>query len=60
MYRLRMHRNLFKWIADRHLGTRIERFADLFGTTMGRSNGVMLERASACCRLERERPLYHE
>ena len=42
------------WIANCGLGTRIDRFADLFGVTMARSNGVMLERAHVCCRVEAE------
>lgn len=39
-----MHR-----IASWHLGARIEGFVELFGTTMARSNGVMLERATVRC-----------
>jgi hypothetical protein len=60
MLRLKQTRSFFRWIADRHFGARIEHFADLFGTTMGHSNGVMLEHASARCKLERERPLRHD
>ena len=45
---------LFGWIADCGLGTRIDRFAGLFGVTMARSNGLMLERSLACCRVEAE------
>ena len=44
-----MHR-----IAGWHLGERIDEFVGLFGTTMARSNGVMLERATIRCREERE------
>jgi hypothetical protein len=44
----------FGWIAERGLGTRIDQFAGLFGVTMARSNGLMLERALACCRVEAE------
>ncbi len=46
---------VFGWIAKCGLGTRIDRFAGLFGVTMARSNGLMLERALACCRVEDER-----
>jgi hypothetical protein len=60
MRRLKQTRSFLRWIADRHFGARIEHFADLFGTTMGHSNGVMLEHASARCKLERERPLRHD
>ena len=46
-----MHR-----IASWHLGERLDEFVGLFGTTMARSNGVMLERATVRCREEREQP----
>ena len=36
-------------IANWHIGARIEGFVSLFGTTMARSNGVMLERATVRC-----------
>ena len=42
-----MHR-----IASWHLGTRIDGFVNLFGATMARSNGVMLEHATVRCREE--------
>ena len=48
----RFRRLLFQWIADCRPGTRIDRLAILLGMTMVRSNGLMLERAQACCRLE--------
>jgi hypothetical protein len=44
----------FGWIAECGVGTLIDRFAGLFGVTMARSNGLMLERALACCRVEAE------
>jgi hypothetical protein len=37
-------------IASWHLGERIDDFVGLFGTTVARSNGVMLERATVRCR----------
>jgi hypothetical protein len=42
------------WIAECGLGTHIDRFAGLFGVTMARSNGLMLERSLACCRVDAE------
>jgi hypothetical protein len=48
------------WVANCGLGTRIERFADLIGITMVRSNGVMLERAQACCRMEADLRQRHD
>ena len=45
----------YGWVAQCGLGTQIDRFACLFGVTMARSNGLMLERALACCRVEDER-----
>jgi hypothetical protein len=43
------------WIASWHLGERIDRFANLFGTTVGCSNSVMLERAPVRCREHNQR-----
>jgi len=45
---------LFGWVANCGLGTRIDRFADLFGVTIGRSHSLMLERVQVCCRMEDE------
>jgi hypothetical protein len=42
-------------IAGWHLGERLDEFVGLFGTTMARSNGVMLERATVHCREEQRR-----
>ena len=40
------------WITDGRLGTEIDQFATQIGLIMGRSNGLMLERARVCCRAE--------
>ena len=49
------HIRLVRWIASRHLGERLEQFASLFGTSVARSNGLMLERATVHCREDQRR-----